>query len=182
MVAQHLQQCQQVQLSRRRAELSTITASTPRSANMAAPVPLTIGRSPYSPSPPDPQRPSPSNVSSDVIPIDVFNLIGDIDNSATKAIDHLQTSRLYLSPKLLRAHFPRMFENTVASDMSDEALPAPGDMLGSGKSVDPDYTDHFAWPIELGMSAGIAHLAVFGRGMVKEYAEKAGYKWELKLE
>jgi hypothetical protein len=75
-----------------------------------------------------------------------------------------------------------MYENVMASDFSDEALPAPGDVLGSGKTIDPDVTHRFAWPIELGMCAGLAHLVAFGRGMVKEYAEQAGYTWETKLE
>jgi len=114
--------------------------------------------------------------------MELVNLANELAGTMSAAANHLHNSRSRLSPVLMRDHFPRMFVNAITSDFSAEALPAPGDMLGSGRTVSPDNTDHFAWPIELGMSAGIAHLVAFGRGMVKEYAETSGREWQLKLD
>lgn len=69
----------------------------------------------------------------------------------------------------------------MSTDLADLALPIPGDTIGSGKCVDPDQTDVFAWPIELGMSAGIPHLVAFGRAMVEEYAQVHGVRYTKKI-
>lgn len=114
--------------------------------------------------------------------MELANLANELAGSMNLAANHLHISRSRLTPIGMRDYFPRMFENAMTSDFSAEAVPAPGDMLGSGRTVDPDNTDHFAWPIELGMSAGIAHLVAFGRGMAREYAESCGYDWQTKLE
>lgn len=179
MVANHLSHAQATAVQQKNLDISRASQASSQSGAAVPPVPSLVGRSPHSISPPDER--SPSNISSDSAAMEVVNLANELANNANSAAEHLHNSRRLLSPVLMRNYFPRTFANTMMSDFSSEALPAPGDMLGSGRSVSPDNTDHFAWPIELGMSAGIAHLVAFGRGMVKEYSERSGYEWELHL-
>jgi len=137
-----------------------------------------MGQSPHSISPSDHE--SASNYSCDSAAMEMANLANDLANINNKAATSLHKSRNLLTPVLMRDQFPRMFKNAMMSDFSEETMSAPGDMLGTGRTIDPDNTDHFAWPIELGMSAGIAHLCAFGRGMVREYAERSGLEWPLR--
>lgn len=168
---------------------SSIASATPTSSAHppnTAPIPITVGGSDPSPSsnasPPDQIGPSPSSASSDILPADMLPLIGSAVTTSTRSATYMQTSRFHLSMPLLHDFYPHTYENIMMSDFSEEALPAPGDTVGSGKTIDPDITHRFAWPIELGMCAGLAHLVAFGRGMVEEYAEQAGYTWDKKLE
>jgi hypothetical protein len=137
-----------------------------------------MGQSPHSISPPDHE--TASNYSCDSAAVDMLNLANDFAKINNKAATSLHKSRNLLTPVLMRDQFPRTFKNAMMSDFSEEAMSAPGDMLGTGRTVDPDNTDHFAWPIELGMSAGIAHLCAFGRGMVREYAGRSGFESPLR--
>jgi hypothetical protein len=168
---------------------SSVASVTPTSSAHlpnTAPIPAMIGGSDPSPSsnasPPDQIGPSPSSASSDALPPDMLPLIGSAVTTSTRSATFMQTSRFYLSMRLLHDYYPHTYNNIMTSDFSEEALPAPGDVLGSGKTIDPDITNRFAWPIELGMCAGLAHLVAFGRGMIEESAEQAGYTWEKKLE
>lgn len=65
--------------------------------------------------------------------------------------------------------------------MADEALPPPNDPLGAARKVDIDHLERFVWPIELGMCAPLAHLAVFGRALVREMAESMGKEWDTRI-
>lgn len=120
---------------------------------------------------------SQSNMISDLMPL-IVNSTG----TSSKAQTFLLTSRHHLSLRILRNRFPITFDYAINSELADEALPAPGDLLGSAKKLDIDHVERFAWPIELGMHCPVAHTAVFGRSMVKEYAEATGGAWELHLE
>jgi hypothetical protein len=111
--------------------------------------------------------------------MELVNLANDLATINDKAATSLHNSRKFLTPVLMRNQFPRMVTNAIMSDFSVERSSAPDDLL-AGMSIDIDDTDHFAWPIELGMSAGIAHLCAFGRGMVREYAERSGLESPLR--
>jgi hypothetical protein len=189
MVLNHLSHSQGSVFQRQHREISNATANMAASRpSPAVPVsstnlpfsaqPSMIGQSPYSISPPDHE--SASNYSCDSATMELVNRANDLATISSKAATSLHISRKYLTPVLMRDHFPRTFKNAMMSDFSEEAMSAPGDMLGTGRTVDPDNTDHFAWPIELGMSAGIAHLCAFGRGMVREYAERSGFETPLR--
>ncbi|WWC64849.1 uncharacterized protein I303_107463 [Kwoniella dejecticola CBS 10117] len=116
-------------------------------------------------------------------PPDLLPLINTSTSSSSKAQQHLLTSRHHLSLRLLRTFFPRTFEYAITSELNDEALPAPGDNLGSARKVDIDnHPERFAWPIELGMCAPVAHTVAFGRCLVEEMAEHLGKDWVRVLE
>ena len=115
-----------------------------------------------------------SNPISDLLP-----LIAASTSTSVSASRHLLNSRHHLSLSLLRSRFPQSFELAIHSELADQALPAPGDLLGSAKRLDIDDVDVFAWPIELGMHAPVAHVSVFGRCLVKEYEEGMG-GWEVR--
>lgn len=78
----------------------------------------------------------------------------------------------------MRKAFPTAWDRAINSDLSDDLLPAPGDLLGCARRLDIDDPDTFAWPIELGMQNAVAHVAVFGRALVREFAQAAGKPWE----
>jgi hypothetical protein len=189
VVLNHLAHSQASIVQRQHRELSYSTGSMPTSrSGTHAPLsstnhlfnaqPSMMGQSPHSISPPDHE--SASNYSCDSAAVEMVNLANDLATINNKAATSLHKSRNLLTNVLMRDHFPRTFKNAMMSDFSEEAMSAPGDMLGTGRTVDPDNTDHFAWPIELGMSAGIAHLCAFGRGMVREYAERSGLESPLR--
>jgi hypothetical protein len=189
MVLNHLARSQASIVQRQHREFSFSTANMPTSRfGPHAPLsstnhqfnaqPSMMEQSPHSISPPDHE--SASNYSCDSAAVEMVNLANDLATINNKAATSLHKSRNLLTPVLMRDQFPRMFKNAMMSDFYEEAMSAPGDMLGTGRTVDPDNTDHFAWPIELGMSAGIAHLCAFGRGMVREYAERSGFESPLR--
>ncbi|WRT69984.1 uncharacterized protein IL334_006977 [Kwoniella shivajii] len=125
---------------------------------------------------------SPESQGSYSLPSDLLPLISDSTSSSTKVHQSLLTSRHHLTLRLLRTYFPKTFEYALTSELNDEALPVPGDNLGSAKRVDVDHPEKFAWPIELGMCAPVAHTVAFGRCLVEEMAENIGIVWERKLE
>ena len=189
MVLNHLSHSQASTVQRQHRELSCATPHMPSSrSGQHAPSsssshpfnaqPSMTGQSPHSISPSD--QDTPSSYSCDSNAVELANLANDLATINNKAATSLHNSRKFLTPFLMRNQFPRMFKNAMMSDFSAEAISAPGDLLGTGRTIDPDNTDHFAWPIELGMSAGIAHLCAFGRGMVREYAEKSGLESPLR--
>jgi hypothetical protein len=100
---------------------------------------------------------------------------------SSNASQSLLNARHYLSLSRLRRSFPDTFDAAIHCELSDEALPAPNDTLGAARKVDIDHLDQFVWPIELGMCAPIAHLSVFGRRLVKEFADKMGKEWDVRL-
>lgn len=155
--------------------------SAPNTATHSVPGPAASdSMSSQSHSPPgQPPGPSPvSSSSSETFQTELLPLISGITETGSKAAEFLQTSRFHLSLRILRDHFPNTYESALTSDLSAEALPVPEDTLGSGRTVDPDRPDHFAWPIELGMSAAIPNLVSFGRSMLTEYAETYGLNWD----
>jgi hypothetical protein len=125
--------------------------------------------------------PSPASHVSDStnLPPDLIALITSSTTSSSRAAQCLLTSRHHLSLRLLRLRFPETFEFAINSELADEALPAPGDTLGAARRVDIDHPERFAWPIELGMCAPVAHTAAFGRCLVKEMAECSNRDWDL---
>lgn len=198
MAQQQICFSQQKWLQSRQREISANPSSNPSTTPTSAthPVPPTsapptgvtahTGPSPShsaSASPPDQVGPSPlSSNSSDAVSNDILSTIANVSEASNKSTSFLQTSRFHLSLRVLRDYFPRTYEIAMTSDLSDEALPIPGDTVGSGRSIDPDAPGcHFAWPIELGMAAGIPHLVSFGRSMVEEYAERQHLRWERKI-
>jgi hypothetical protein len=122
-----------------------------------------------------------SSNTSDALPADFIPLMSSVTDTINKANSALQTSRFYLSLQILRDHFPKTYENAMSTDLSELALPVPGDTIGSGRCVDPDEPNVFAWPIELGMSAGIPHLVAFGRSMIDEYAKVHNVRYSKKI-
>ncbi|WWC91975.1 uncharacterized protein L201_006928 [Kwoniella dendrophila CBS 6074] len=118
-----------------------------------------------------------------MIPPDLLPLISTSTSSSSKAQQSLLTSRHHLSLKNLRFFFPQTFEKALNSKLNDEFLPIPGDNLGSAKKINIDSDNLiFAWPIELGMCAPIAHTVAFGRSLIEEFAEHAGKDWIKVLE
>lgn len=81
----------------------------------------------------------------------------------------------------MRNSFPTTWDRAVNSELAEDIMPAPGDSLGCARFLDIDDPDTFAWPIELGMQNAIAHVAVFGRALVREFSEVAGKPWEAVL-
>lgn len=98
--------------------------------------------------------------------------------ASTTAAQALLSSRHYLSLRKLRVTFPQTWDLAIDSDLADDILPAAGDTLGCARALDIDDPDTFAWPIELGMQNAVAHVAVFGRALVREFAHAAGKPWE----
>jgi hypothetical protein len=188
MVYDHLSRSQGSTVQRQHRELYLATANMSTFKSGAA-VPFSsinptfnaqpsmIGQSPHSISPPDHR--SPSNASCDSATMELVNLANDLATINDKAATSLHTSRKFLTPVLMRNQFPRMVTNAIMSDFSAERSSAPDGLL-AGMTIDIDDTDHFAWPIELGMSAGVAHLCAFGRGMVRECAERSGLEYPLR--
>ncbi|WVR09650.1 hypothetical protein IAU60_006723 [Kwoniella sp. DSM 27419] len=125
---------------------------------------------------------SPESQSSYALPADLLPLISTSTSSSSRAAQHLLTSRHHLSLRLLRSYFPRTFEFALTSELNDEALPVPGDNLGSARRVDVDHPERFAWPIELGMCAPVAHTVAFGRCLVEEAADNMSKEWTRRLE
>lgn len=119
-----------------------------------------------------------SSNASDAMPADLLPLIETVTETSNKATSFLQTSRFFLSHQVLRDHFPRTWDTAINTDFSAHAVPVPGDNLGSGRLLEPDHLEQFAWPIELGMASGIPHLVIFGRSLVEEYAERYGLRWK----
>lgn len=112
---------------------------------------------------------------------DLLPIISTSTTATHRAHSYLLTSRHHLSLRILRTRFPVTFEHAIHSELSDEALPAPGDTLGAAKRLDIDVPERFAWPIELGMHCPVAHTAVFGRCLVSEYGRAIG-GWQVKLD
>ena len=198
MAQQQICVSQQKWLQARQREISAHPSSnpstTPTSATHPVPPPTSTastggraaptGPSPSgSASPPDQVGPSPlSSNSSDAVSSDILTTIANVSEASNRSVSFLQASRFHLSLRVLREYFPRTYETAMSSDLSDEALPIPGDTVGSGRNIDPDQPGcQFAWPIELGMSAGMPHLVAFGRSMVEEYAEGQSLRWERKI-
>ncbi|WVQ90355.1 hypothetical protein IAS59_004133 [Cryptococcus gattii] len=125
---------------------------------------------------------SPSSSTSSVLPPDLLPLIFNSFRQSSDATQYLHVSRFHLTLRALRHYFPASYGNAIHSKLADQALPAPGDSLGAAREVDPDRPARFAWPIEMGMCAPVAHVVAFGRGMVKEMAEREGRDWKLVLE
>ncbi|KAK8853435.1 hypothetical protein IAR55_004141 [Kwoniella newhampshirensis] len=199
VVCYHLTAEQLKHLSRRGHELASSTSSSqhgpsPSSTTSASP-PGTHhhGTSSSHAQPPHPSpaarshsssssHHSPDSQTSYSLPPDLLPLISTSTSSSSRASQSLLTSRHHLSLRLLRTEFPRTFEYALSSELNDEALPAPGDNLGSARKIDVDRPERFAWPIELGMCAPVAHTVAFGRCLVEELAEKVGKEWVRKLE
>ncbi|WVQ94939.1 hypothetical protein IAU59_002028 [Kwoniella sp. CBS 9459] len=160
------------------------TSTTSPPATAPPPPPSNGGQhvSPAAPLSSSPSHHSPDSASSHSLPPDLLPLIATSTSSSSMAAQHLLTSRHYLSLNMLRSQFPRTFEYALNSELNDEALPVPGDTLGSARRVDADRPERFAWPIELGMCAPIAHTVAFGRCLVEEAAESLGKEWTRKLE
>ena len=136
-------------------------------------------------SPPDSLlNPSPHSSSSNTnpeIPPEISMLIANGARQSSNASQHLLNARHHLPLSRLRGSFPETFQAAISCELADEALPAPNDTIGAARKVDIDHLDMFVWPIELGMCAPAAHLCVFGRRLVQEYASRAGKEWDVKL-
>lgn len=85
-----------------------------------------------------------------------------------------------MSLRTLRESFPTTWGLAVGSELVEDDMPAPGD-LGCARFLDIDDPDTFAWPIELGMQHAVAHAAVFGRALVREFSAQADKPWEAVL-
>jgi hypothetical protein len=186
VVCYHLTAEQLSHLSKRSKELSSqshphnpsppsTTSASPPDAPPPTSNPLT------NPSPPTNSSPD-SSTNSTSLPPDILPLISSSTSTSSRASQHLLTSRHHLPLSLIRHLFPKTYTRAINSDLSDVALPAPGDGLGSAKWLDVDVLEKFVWPIELGMWCPVGHLAVFGRGLVDEFARASGREWEVKLE
>jgi hypothetical protein len=90
--------------------------------------------------------------------MEVAKLQHDGQEMYNKAIESYQPGQSFLTKSRLRAYFPRMSIVTQHADMSEVLLAAPGDILASGRFLDIDEVYLFAWPIQLDMVAGIAHV------------------------
>jgi len=184
VICYHLTAEQLAHLHRRGKELS-VAASTgpsthdpsPSSTTSASP-PVITGPSPSSTH----SNPSPESNTSYHLPTDLLPLISSSTTSSTRATTHLLTSRHHLPLRLLRSRFPQTFGHAINSELSDEALPAPGDGLGAARKVDVDEPERFSWPIELGMVCPVAHTVAFGRCLVGEIGGGLGTGWVVKLE
>ncbi|OCF30925.1 hypothetical protein I316_07451 [Kwoniella heveanensis BCC8398] len=197
VVCYHLTSEQLAHLSKRGRELASASTPTPtnhgpspRSATSASPpgtAPLPPSNGGHHVSPParsssSSSHHSPESATSYSLPPDLLPLISTSTSSSSRAAQHLLTSRHHLSLNLLRSQFPKTFEYALSSELNDEALPVPGDILGSARRVDVDRPERFAWPIELGMCAPIAHTVAFGRCLVEEAADGLGKEWSRRLE
>ncbi|GMK56849.1 hypothetical protein CspeluHIS016_0306890 [Cutaneotrichosporon spelunceum] len=142
-------------------EVSGSSASGPSPSSSSA-SPAGNGRSPAS--------------SSSELPADVLRLLNVTYAASSGSQRALQQSRALLSMRQLKTKFPDTYDRAINSDLADDALSA--DSLGCARNLDIDDPDNFGWPIELGMQNGVAHVAVFGRALVREYAQTAGKPWE----
>ncbi|WVF67345.1 hypothetical protein IAT40_002099 [Kwoniella sp. CBS 6097] len=197
VVCYHLTSEQLAHLSKRGRELASASTPTPTNHGPSpgsttsasppgtAPLPPSTGGQHVSPaarSSSSSSHHSPESASSYSLPPDLLPLISDSTSSSSRAAQHLLTSRHHLTLNLLRSQFPKTFEYALTSELNDEALPVPGDNLGSARRVEVDRPERFAWPIELGMCAPIAHTVAFGRCLVEEAADGLGKEWSRKLE
>ena len=209
MVCYHLTSEQLSNLSKRSKELSSVpngsTTHGPSPASSTSSPPAGTGPSPaaqstsshhsttpattthhhppqtYQPTPTRHASSSPESHTSTAGLSDLIPLISSSTLASSRAQTYLVTSRHHLSLRILRTRFPTTFDRAIHSELADEALPAPGDMLGAAKRLGIDHVEVFAWPIELGMHCPVAHTAVFGRSMVAEHGEAVG-EWQVRLE
>lgn len=112
------------------------------------------------------------------IPADLLRQLIAASTTSSAASLALQASRHHLSLRTLQQSFPTTWKLCADSPLSDDLLPAPGDTLGAARALDIDEPDVFAWPIEFGMQNAVAHVAVFGRALVREFSRMAGKPWE----
>lgn len=131
---------------------------------------------------PSPHSASSSSAHPLEIPSEIMGLISTSTTQSSRASTNLLNSRHHLPLSLLRSKFPVTYDTAIHSELADESLPPPNDPLGAARKVDIDHLERFVWPIELGMCAPMAHLAIFGRGLIREVAETAGKEWETNLE
>jgi hypothetical protein len=118
---------------------------------------------------------SPASSSSE-LPADIVKMMNVTYTATSGGAKALQQSRALLSMRLLKTKFPETYDRAINSELADEELPT--DTLGCARNLDIDDLDVFAWPIELGMVNGVAHLAVYGRALVREFTQTAGRPWE----
>ncbi|TXT15806.1 hypothetical protein VHUM_00309 [Vanrija humicola] len=109
---------------------------------------------------------------------DMLRLLSATAATSGSAQKALGASRHHLSLKTLREVFPHTWDRAINSELADDLLPVPGDTLGCARALDIDEPDTFAWPIELGLQNAVAHVAVFGRALVREFAQAADRPWE----
>lgn len=109
---------------------------------------------------------------------DMLKLLSSTASTSGSAQKALGASRHHLSLKTLREVFPHTWDRAINSELADDLLPVPGDTLGCARALDIDEPDTFAWPIELGLQNAVAHVAVFGRALVREFAQAADRPWE----
>ncbi|KAL1410830.1 hypothetical protein Q8F55_001773 [Vanrija albida] len=109
---------------------------------------------------------------------DMLKLLSSTATTSGSAQKALGASRHHLSLKTLREVFPHTWDRAINSELADDLLPVPGDTLGCARALDIDEPDTFAWPIELGLQNAVAHVAVFGRALVREFAQAADRPWE----
>ncbi|CAK9787405.1 hypothetical protein CC85DRAFT_305721 [Cutaneotrichosporon oleaginosum] len=143
-------------------EISSSSTSGPSPSSSTA-SPAGNGRSPGS--------------SSSELPADLLKLLNVAHTSSSSSQRALLQSRAILSLRLLKNKFPETYDRAINSDLADDIL--SGDTLGCARNLDIDDLDVFAWPIELGMQNGVAHIAVFGRSLVREFALAAGKPWDV---
>lgn len=154
-------------LNRMSKEVSNSSAPGPSPSSSSA-SPVGNGRSPASSSPSE-------------LPTDLLKLVNVTYSASSGAQKALQQSRSHLSIRMLKTKFPDTYDRAINSDLADDILSPPGDTLGCARNLEIDDPDNFAWPIELGMHNGVAHVAVFGRALVREFAQAAGKPWEAVL-
>lgn len=143
---------------------------SPSSTNDASPPNSLVNPSPH----------SSSSALSPELPVDISNMISQTATQSARASQHLLNARHHLPLSRLRKWYSDTYEAAINSELSDEALPAPNDSLGAARKVDIDALHNFIWPIELGMCAPLAHLSVFGRRLVCEFAAAMGKEWTVK--
>lgn len=169
-------------LSRRGKELSASVAasaagnSTVPASNTSAhgPSPSSSSASPGGVS----RSPASSSAAASEIPADMLKQLIAAATASSSASQALLASRHHLSLRTLQESFPDTWKLCADSPLADDLLPAPGDTLGAARALDVDEPDVFAWPIEFGMQNAVAHVAVFGRALVREFSKAAGKPWE----
>ena len=129
---------------------------------------------------PDPSPHSASSTQSPELSAEISGMISSSSSQHHRASQYLLNSRHHLPISRLRKSFPSTYDVALHSELADEALPAPNDALGAARKVDIDQLDTFIWPIELGMCAPGAHLSVFGRRLVEEFAKAEGKDWDVR--
>lgn len=160
------------QLNRLGKELAAVPGSSTGSNH--GPSPASSSASPAAAS-----RSPASSAHSEQQTADMLKLLSATSASSTSANHALLSSRHHLSLRILRQAFPTTWDRAINSSLSDDLLPAPGDQLGSARMLDIDDVDTFAWPIELGMQNAVAHAAVFGRALIREFADAAHKSWDV---